>query len=105
MAQKTLRLAQKANVVIGAICAAPTALHAAGIHLGSRITSYPSFEEELSQSYVFQRDQDVVTDAGDKLVTSRGPATAMPFAIELLRIIAGEAVAGAVRQQLLMSSP
>jgi putative intracellular protease/amidase len=54
--------------VIGAICAAPTALHAAGIHLGSRITSYPSFEEELSQSYVFQRDQDVVTDAfGDRL--------------------------------------
>ena len=78
-----------AGRLIGAICAAPTALLAHKVGLGKRLTSYPApvFTEPLSASYAYQED-DVVTDGN--LVTSRGPATAVKFALQLVRLLVSE---------------
>lgn len=63
-----------------AICAGPLALHAAGLLTERQATSYPSFAEQLSG--VLYLEDDVVSDT--RLVTSRGPATAIVFALRLL---------------------
>lgn len=73
---------------VAAMCAAPNVLAKAGITKGRTITSYPgpkcepNFEDA---NYV----QDVVAIDG-KMVTSRGPATALPFAFALVDVLGGD---------------
>lgn len=71
-----------------AICAAPMALHAAGLLEGKRVTSFPGVLDALpgTQRYV---EAAVVVDGG--VVTSRGPGTAMDFALMLVELLAGKA--------------
>ncbi len=70
-----------------AICAAPAVLASAGLLDGKRATSYPgslnSFPKVLLQT------QAVVEDG--MLITSRGPGTAMDFALTLVERLAGKA--------------
>jgi len=82
---------------IAAICAAPTALAAYGITAGRRVTSYPSCQSEMealqpSSVYV---DEAVVED--DFLITSRGPGTAIAFALRLISRLCGEEKADEIR--------
>ncbi|MBW2276742.1 MAG: DJ-1/PfpI family protein [Deltaproteobacteria bacterium] len=75
----------------GAICAAPIALDKAGVLGGRKYTSHPSFESALpADGYCEDR---VVSST--RVVTSRGPGTAMEFAFELLNELGGD---GAVRE-------
>lgn len=72
-----------------AICAAPIALAKAGLHRGRRVTSYPGFAKDLGgATYVEDR---VVVDG--KVVTSRGPGTALEFALELVKLLKDERAA------------
>lgn len=85
---------------VAAICAAPTALAAWGVTDGRRVTSYPSCREEIgrrSPSAVYV-DEDVVED--DFLTTSRGPGTAIAFALRLAARLCGEEKAEAVRREI-----
>jgi 4-methyl-5(b-hydroxyethyl)-thiazole monophosphate biosynthesis len=70
-----------------AICASPQVLAEAGLLQGRRATSYPSFLDAIPQ--VKLSDDPVVKDG--KVITSRGPGTAMDFALELVEILAGKA--------------
>lgn len=70
---------------IGAICAAPSVLAAAQLLDGRRATSYPGF---LDPTQVDYREEPVVIDG--KLVTSRGPGTAMAFALALVGLLVGQ---------------
>jgi len=82
---------------IAAICAAPTALAAYGITAGKRVTSYPSCQpemEELQPSSLYV-DEAVVED--DFLITSRGPGTAIVFALRLVAKLCGEEKAAEIR--------
>ena len=63
-----------------AICAAPIALHAAGLLDGVQATSYPSFADQLSGA-IYCEDE-VVCDG--RVVTSRGAGTALAFSFRLL---------------------
>ena len=81
---------------IAAICAAPLVLQRAGILKSRVITSYPSVAEELSESSY--RDDKVVTDGN--LVTSRGPGTAMAFALALVAREQGEARAQEIAAEM-----
>lgn len=66
-----------------AICAAPTVFADAGIINGSKITSYPSVKEELKNCiYV----EELVVKEGN-IITSRGPATTLPFAYSILEYL------------------
>jgi 4-methyl-5(b-hydroxyethyl)-thiazole monophosphate biosynthesis len=68
-----------------AICAAPTVLKAAGVATGRAVTSHPIVQEDLKG--LDYREERVVVDG--PVVTSRGAGTAMEFALELVRILAG----------------
>ena len=69
-----------------AICAAPMALAEAGLLSGRKATAYPGVLEKLGLPDVELQNQAVVRDG--KVITSRGPGTAMDFALELIEILA-----------------
>ncbi|XP_043243226.1 Parkinson disease protein 7 homolog [Amphibalanus amphitrite] len=73
--------------LIAAICAAPTALRAHGLCTGRALTSYPTFRDELVAAGYRYLEQPVVVDG--TLVTSRGPGTAVQFALELVGQLCG----------------
>lgn len=83
-----------------AICAAPTVLAEAGLLTGKRATSYPGFLDKMELSGMTYLSDAVVADG--KVLTSRGPGTAMDFALALIEVLAGrskriEVEAGLVR--------
>ncbi len=68
-----------------AICAAPWALATAGVHAGRTVTCYPGFQDKLAGG-TFVEDR-VVVDG--PVITSRGPGTALEFALTLVGRFAG----------------
>ncbi|OGU40483.1 MAG: 4-methyl-5(B-hydroxyethyl)-thiazole monophosphate biosynthesis protein [Hydrogenophilales bacterium RIFOXYA1_FULL_63_33] len=68
-----------------AICAAPMVLAEAGVLEGRQATSYPGFLDGLPGVTVSAAA--VVRDG--KVLTSRGPGTAMDFALALIETLAG----------------
>jgi 4-methyl-5(b-hydroxyethyl)-thiazole monophosphate biosynthesis len=77
---------QNENKLIGAICAAPTVLHEAGILNNKRVTSYPSEKDVFSTS---QYETSPVVKDGN-IITSRGVGTAIDFALDLIGEIKGD---------------
>lgn len=71
-----------------AICAAPKVLASAGLLSGKQATSFPGVLEALNLFDVTLSQQPVVTDG--KVVTSRGPGTAMDFALDLIEKLVGK---------------
>ena len=84
--QKLLKEFKEADKNIGAICAAPYALHKAEV-LNANYTCYPSFEQKIKLDGYHNEDSVVIDD---KVITSRGPGTAMLFALEIVNILCGE---------------
>lgn len=74
---------------VAAICAAPKVLASAGVLDGHQATSYPGAVNPADFPRVRFIDEPVVVDA--RVVTSRGPGTAMDFALELIARLAGDA--------------
>ncbi len=71
------------NKMVGAICAGPIVLERAGILEGKKATSYPGFGKELKGAQV---KEDIVVKDGN-IITSRGPATAVYFALEIIEYL------------------
>jgi protein deglycase len=84
--KKILKELKNSDERIAAICAAPSILGKMGMLEGIEATCYPGFEKYLKGAVVSRKD--VVTD--EKITTSKGPGTAIPFALELVRLIKGE---------------
>ncbi|KAB2309161.1 DJ-1/PfpI family protein [Betaproteobacteria bacterium SCN2] len=72
-----------------AICAAPAVLAEAGLLRDKRATSYPGFLDKLDVPGMAYSKDAVVADG--KVLTSRGPGTAMDFALALIETLAGKA--------------
>jgi 4-methyl-5(b-hydroxyethyl)-thiazole monophosphate biosynthesis len=72
-----------------AICAAPIALAEAGLLDGRRATSYPGFVDKMKLPGTTYVAEPVVVDG--KVATSRGPGTAMDFALTLVELLKGRA--------------
>jgi len=83
---------------IAAICAAPFALNKAGV-LKENYTCYPSVEEQIRLEGYRGDEAMVVEDAN--VMTSRGPATAICFALEIVKKLKGEETYNALREGLL----
>lgn len=66
--------------LVGAICAAPIALEAAGVIAGRRVTCYPAVKGDL-KSAAEVLDTPAATDAN--IVTGRGPGAALEFGFAL----------------------
>ncbi|MDD4910743.1 MAG: DJ-1/PfpI family protein [Sideroxydans sp.] len=69
-----------------AICAAPSILATAGLLDGKRATSFPTSLDNFPQVNI--QTEAVVEDG--KIITSRGPGTAMDFALILVERLAGK---------------
>ncbi len=96
--QKLLKEMDAKNKAIGAICAAPFALHKAGV-LKEPFTCYPSVENEISQEgYV--GDASMVVESLN-VITSRGPATAICFALKIVQKLVGDESYQALKSGLL----
>ena len=88
--------------VVGAICAAPAlALAPTGILNGKKATCYPGFEKNFSPAVNFSSER-VVVDGN--IITSRGPGSALEFALELVEKLAGKEKAEALGEGLLVKS-
>ncbi len=74
---------------IAAICAAPKVLASAGLLDGRQATSYPGSLDDSSIRDMDYREQQAVVIDG-KLITSRGPGTAMDFALSLIEQLLGQ---------------
>lgn len=72
---------------LAAICAAPMVLGEAGVLQGKKATSYPGCLDNMALTGVDYLEESVVVDG--KVITSRGPGTAMDFALKLVEIMAG----------------
>ncbi|MBL7016490.1 MAG: DJ-1/PfpI family protein [Kiritimatiellales bacterium] len=83
--QEALRIFNIEELWIGAICAAPLALHKAGVLKKRAFTCYPGTEAKMNRTD--RSDEPVVVDG--HIVTSQGPGTAIPFALKLIELVDG----------------
>ncbi len=93
-----IREASQNGVLLGAICAAPRVLYAAGVLKGKVVTSYPGALTEESADYTYETHP-VVEDGA--LITSRGPGTALDFALKLVERLKGYSARRSVEAPLL----
>ena len=81
-----------------AICAAPKVLASAGLLAGKRATAFPGTLEKLQLADTQLEATAVVQDG--KVITSRGPGTAMDFALALIENLMGTAKRNSVEAEL-----
>ena len=86
----------KAGKKVAAICAAPSVLAALGLLEGKNATAHAAFQDKLTGAHVL--DAEVVVDGN--ITTSYGLGGAIPFALELVRQLAGEAEADRIRNAI-----
>ncbi|KAI5662419.1 hypothetical protein M9H77_21742 [Catharanthus roseus] len=85
-----------------AICAAPAvALGSWGLLIGKMATCYPSFMEQLSSTATASESR---VEQDGKVVTSRGPGTALEYSLALVEHLFGKEKANEVSAPLVMRS-
>ncbi len=99
ISQELLKEFKAKDKWVCAMCAAPYALHVAGV-LSTKYTCYPSVEEQIRPKD-WIGDKKVVID--EKVITSQGPATAICFALEIVRQLVGQESYEAVKSGTLAS--
>lgn len=94
-----LKQQKQAGRLYGAICATPAvALQPHGLLARTRATCYPGMESRLDPAY--RSDEAVVVD--NNCVTSRGPGTAIAFALKLVELLFGAGKAREVAKAMLV---
>lgn len=96
--QQLLKQQAGADRYVAAICAAPRALAQAGLLDGRRVTSFPGSLEGSPAEDVKYLNDPVVIDG--RIVTSRGPGTAMDFALTLIELLLDKEVRDRVEKPL-----
>ena len=82
--------------LLAAICAAPRAFAAAGLLDGKQVTCYPGSLDDYPQLNI----QSSAIEIDGQIITSRGPGTAMDFALTLIEQLEGHAKRDEIEQQL-----
>ena len=94
---KIIEAVTKNNGRISAICAAPLILGRRGLLKGRRAVCYPGFENELSGA-IIEKDS-VITDGN--ITTAKGMGVALPFSLELVRLLSGECEMKKIRNAII----
>lgn len=71
-----------------AICAAPKVLASAGLLEDKTVTSFPGVLDGIDIAGMQVKDAAVIQDG--RVITSRGPGTAMDFALQLVELLRGK---------------
>jgi 4-methyl-5(b-hydroxyethyl)-thiazole monophosphate biosynthesis len=88
--------------LVAAICAAPAlVLGPAGVLRGKKATCYPGLEKNFDTDVKYVKDE--VVQEGN-IITSRGPGTALAFALKIAENLAGKAKADMLAEQVLYKS-
>jgi 4-methyl-5(b-hydroxyethyl)-thiazole monophosphate biosynthesis len=95
--QSMLKQMQQDDKHIGAICAAPYALDAAGV-LSDNYTCYPSIENKIRLEG-YNNDQHTIIDG--KIMTSQGVGTAICFALAIIKTLEGNDKYQQIKQEIL----
>ncbi|EIW77218.1 DJ-1 [Coniophora puteana RWD-64-598 SS2] len=78
---------EKPGRIVGSLAALTSA--DGGDTIGEQeLTSHPSIKDQLKEKFAYS-DEPVVVSKSGKLITSRGPGTAFPFAFKLVELLAG----------------
>jgi len=96
-----IRKMAAADKYICAICAAPRALARAEVLIGKRATSYPGTLDKMDIPGMHYTGEPVTVDG--KIITGRGPGTAMEFALALIDALGGPDLKIQVEKPLLRS--
>jgi 4-methyl-5(b-hydroxyethyl)-thiazole monophosphate biosynthesis len=96
--QELLKKHARSDKLIGAICAAPQALASAGLLNGKKATSYPGVLDAVGNNTIKISSSAVEIDG--KVITSRGPGTAMDFALTLIELLEGPEKRNEINNQL-----
>jgi len=83
------------ELLICAICAAPSILGRMGLLAGKRFTCFPGFEQLVEGEYTSAR-----VERDGQFITAKGPGCTIPFALEIIRVVAGESAAHKVEVNL-----
>ncbi|MGV6826884.1 MAG: DJ-1 family glyoxalase III [bacterium] len=89
----------EAGKYTAAICAAPKVLANAGLLEGREATSYPGVIDAMGLQATRVLESPVVRDGS--VITSRGPGTAMEFALTLIAELEGQSARESVEQPLM----
>ncbi|PCE69111.1 MULTISPECIES: DJ-1 family glyoxalase III [Salinivibrio] len=90
---------QSDHAWVAAICAAPAlVLQRHQLYPTSHISCHPSVSEQIPEQWRSRRR--VMTDYDHKLITSQGPGSALEFAIEIVHVLAGKALAWQVAEPM-----
>jgi 4-methyl-5(b-hydroxyethyl)-thiazole monophosphate biosynthesis len=84
--------------LIGAICAAPIVLANAGVLQGKHVTSFPAYQDRLGGGVY---EEKAVVEDGDVL-TSRGPGTALAFALAIVTRLVSKEKAQKIKNAMLI---
>ena len=84
-----LRQMQANDRYTAAICAAPKVLASSGLLEGKKVTAYPGVLDAVGIEGMTYDGGAVVQDG--RVITSRGPGTAMDFALSLITVLEGDA--------------
>ena len=85
---KILKKAVDEDHYVAAICAAPKVLANAGLLNNKKATAYPGVLEALENNAV--EITGVAVQQDGKVLTSRGPGTAMDFALQIITCLLGD---------------
>jgi 4-methyl-5(b-hydroxyethyl)-thiazole monophosphate biosynthesis len=84
--------------LLGAICAAPIVLAKAGVLQGKHVTSFPAYQDRLGGG--IYEETAVVMDGN--IMTSRGPGTALAFALAIVERLVSKEKAQKIRAAMLI---
>ena len=91
-----LQAHHEAQKPLAAICAAPLVLGRLGLLHGIEAICYPGFEHELQGARLSNHN----VAQSQRIVTAKGPAYALDFALKLVADIKGDSVAEAIKKAM-----
>ena len=98
-AMNALRFAWENGKFTAAICAGPTVLADLGITSGKQATCYPGGENGMGDAHMIP-DAAVVRDG--RLITGTSAGCAVPFGLELIKVLKGEDEAERIAKQIVI---
>lgn len=94
--KNTIEYCSENNILIGAICAAPSILGHMSLLKGKRATAFPSFQKELDGALC----ENGFVENDSKIITARGMGVSIEFGLELLKELKGSDEAASVRNAI-----